>query len=203
MPSRNTPVGAKGGNSNPINILTAKGDMLVATLRGFLGRLAVGTDGQVLTADSSQPSGVKWATAGGVAANVIAFFPSASAPSGWAEYTAARGRYIVGVPSGGTVAGTIGSAMTDLQDLVHTHTGPSHDHPQRMGAGSDPDQGSGAGIISLSNDGIGDSIFTPVSGASVVYGVLTGVQAGGTGATGTAATSIIAPHIQLFTIQKS
>lgn len=52
----------------------------------------------------------------------------ANIPAGWGEYTAARGRVIVGMPSGGTLAGTVGSALTNLQDLTHTHTGPSHTH---------------------------------------------------------------------------
>lgn len=43
-------------------------------------------------------------------------------PSGFTEYTASRGMFIVGVPSGGTIAGTVGSAMTNLQNITHTHT---------------------------------------------------------------------------------
>lgn len=60
----------------------------------------------------------------GVPQNIMAFFNGAvaSIPSGWAEYTSARGRIIVGVPSGGTVAGTVGSALTNLQNVTHTHT---------------------------------------------------------------------------------
>jgi hypothetical protein len=39
-----------------------KGDLLVATNTAALSRVPVGANGQVLTADPTQPSGVKWAT---------------------------------------------------------------------------------------------------------------------------------------------
>ena len=44
-----------------------KGDILVATGSTSLAKLAVGTNNYVLTADSAQSSGVKWAAASGVA----------------------------------------------------------------------------------------------------------------------------------------
>lgn len=42
--------------------LTTKGDTFVATAASTVTRLAVGTDGQVLTADSAQAKGIKWST---------------------------------------------------------------------------------------------------------------------------------------------
>lgn len=47
------------------SLVTAKGDLLVASGSGAVARLGVGTDGQVLTADSTQADGIKWAAAGG------------------------------------------------------------------------------------------------------------------------------------------
>lgn len=46
------------------NYLTTKGDLLVYGADG-LQRLPVGTDGQVLTADSTVSAGIKWADAEG------------------------------------------------------------------------------------------------------------------------------------------
>ena len=46
------------------SIATTKGDLWVATGAGTLVRLAVGSDGDGLTADSGEASGVKWAAGG-------------------------------------------------------------------------------------------------------------------------------------------
>jgi hypothetical protein len=54
----------------------------------------------------------------------ITFFVEAC-PSGWSEYTGLRGRYPVGVPSGGSILGTVGTAMTNQESRAvgqHTHT---------------------------------------------------------------------------------
>lgn len=42
-------------------------------------------------------------------------------PSGFTEYTAAQGLYLVGVPSGGAAAGTVGTPMGNLANDPHTH----------------------------------------------------------------------------------
>lgn len=46
-----------------ISNIDAKGDLLAGTADNTIGRLAVGSNGQVLTADSAEATGLKWATA--------------------------------------------------------------------------------------------------------------------------------------------
>ncbi len=50
-----------GSAINP-NIVDAKGDIIAATAADTVSRLAVGSNDQVLTADSSTATGLKWAT---------------------------------------------------------------------------------------------------------------------------------------------
>jgi hypothetical protein len=69
----------------------------------------------------------------GMPSGLSMFFNLASCPLGWTELTSAQGRYLVGTPSGGTLAGTAGTALTDLENRAvgqHTHTitDPGHAH---------------------------------------------------------------------------
>ena len=59
----------------PKALVDAKGDLLVATAPDTVARLPVGTDGQVLVADSAQAPGVKWA---GAAAGITNGMPRVS-----------------------------------------------------------------------------------------------------------------------------
>jgi hypothetical protein len=61
-----------GGTSGTVTVtnsmataIDAKGDLIAGTAADTFSRLAVGTNGQVLTADSAEATGMKWATAGG------------------------------------------------------------------------------------------------------------------------------------------
>ena len=61
--------------------------------------------------------------AGGVPAGGI-IFQTGACWEGWAEYTPARGRYVVGLVGGGTEAGTVGAALGDRESRAtgaHSH----------------------------------------------------------------------------------
>ena len=49
----------------PASLIDAKGDLIVGTANDTAARLGVGSNGQVLTADSAETSGVKWAAPAG------------------------------------------------------------------------------------------------------------------------------------------
>lgn len=46
------------------SVATTKGDIFAATASATVARLGVGTNGQVLTADSGEAAGMKWAATG-------------------------------------------------------------------------------------------------------------------------------------------
>ena len=57
----NTDLDFTWSSVDPLTILDAKGDLISATAADTPARLAVGTNGQVLTADSAETTGLKWA----------------------------------------------------------------------------------------------------------------------------------------------
>ncbi len=154
---------------------TTKGDMLVALAANSIDRLPVGADNTSPEADSAETLGIKW-TDVRIPSGLIMFKSSGSCPSGWTEYTNARGRAIVGLVSGGTIEGTVGTALTDLQDKTHSHTGPSHTHTF--------------------------TLLGMVTGGASSYRFPNATDAAGTGATSTSARSVTIPFRQLLLCKK-
>ena len=80
--------------------------------------------------------------------SAIMFFNLSSCPSGWSAVPAAEGRYLVGVPSPGTLGATVGTALSNIENRpvgLHFHqysdTGHSHGitdpgHAHGVGAGT-------------------------------------------------------------------
>lgn len=64
---------------------------------------------------------------GGVPTDLVGFFPGTTCPTGWSVYGGARGRYIVGATTNGTVAQTFGDALANSNVgrtavATHSHT---------------------------------------------------------------------------------
>lgn len=73
-------------NAIAATLVDAKGDQLVGSANDTLIRKAVGTDGQVWTADAASPGGIKWATPSG-GGGVLLLENGASVPGGTAVGT--------------------------------------------------------------------------------------------------------------------
>jgi hypothetical protein len=79
------------------------------------------------------PAGADGADGAGVPAGAVAFFDLPACPAGWSAFDAARGRYVVGLPNGGALAATVGTALADQENRPagrHNHgvTDPGHRH---------------------------------------------------------------------------
>jgi len=77
-------------SQSPKLIYDAKGDILVALSDNTPQRLAVGSDGYYLQADSSQPLGVKWAAGGGGGIPITIFDAKGDLIAGAANDTPAK-----------------------------------------------------------------------------------------------------------------
>lgn len=76
--------------------LTTKGDIFVADASGNLTKLGVGSNTQVLTADSTQATGIKWDTGGAGSSGYsgysgISGYSGYSGPSGYSGYSSTSG----------------------------------------------------------------------------------------------------------------
>ena len=150
-------------------------------------------------------------SAAGVPSGVIAFM-AGSCPSGWSEYTAARGRYVVGVPSGGTVAGTQGTALTNQENRAvgqHTHTFSgsalgNHNHTQDSHIHYAPQGWSNSGLFNyVARGGNGNRVdIQSAAGTTATNQSAAAGTPAGTNANSGSVASTNAPYIQLTVCQK-
>jgi len=57
-----------------------------------------------------------------IPSGAVVFFNLGACPNGWTEHTNARGRAVVGLPTGGTLGGTVGTPFGNLEEGKHNHT---------------------------------------------------------------------------------
>ncbi|HBB67406.1 MAG TPA: hypothetical protein DCZ93_08945 [Elusimicrobia bacterium] len=110
-------------------------------------------EGTVLTSDADGLAA--WETPpapAGMPSGLSMYFNLATCPAGWTELTLLRGRYLVGVPSGGTISGAVGTQLTNLENRAvgqhtHTYSETSHSHTQQKPVLSAVDSQSAAQVI--------------------------------------------------------
>lgn len=144
-------------------------------------------------------SGANLTNIASVPSGAIFYFDRTTAtgcPSGYTEFTSARGNYVVGLTNGGTKTTQVGTALTNQENRPagqHNHgvTDPGHTHnlntdPTELGGGS------GASIFFSAN--------APLAGAvvSATTGVTVNQSSGTSGIAGTNS-----PYIQLLVCQKT
>jgi hypothetical protein len=182
-------------------LVEAAGDFVVADGLNSLKRLVTGAVGSVLTVSGAGA----WAwTAPGIPSGAIVFFNGTACPTGYTIVSGARGRTIVGLPSGGTLAGTGGSALTNLATRTITEVA-AHTH--------------GTGTLALASDGAHTHTFaygnlatagftgrvvndTPGTGTTGAAGTHTHTTTGTSASSGSASVDVTTPYIQYLICSK-
>ena len=114
----------------------AKGDLIAGTTNNSAARLPVGSNGEILTADSTAGTGLKWQTPSpSVPSGSVMLFYQANAPTGWTQVTTQNNKALrvvsgTGGGTGGTSNFTSVFTSRGVPLLEHTHSiyDPLHYH---------------------------------------------------------------------------
>ena len=142
-------------------------------------------------------------------AGTVIFYNGTTCPAGWSAFTAAEGRVVVGLTTGGTLAGTSGDPLTDLESLSHGH---SVNPPATVSgsAGSHSHDFSSGGPTSTSRVTPLPLVGTSVASNSHIHSGTTGTDGYHSHSTDIAefassdtATDTVLPYVQLLTCVKN
>lgn len=143
------------------SILTTKGDIFARTASA-ISRLPVGSDGQVMTADSAQTLGVKWATPSSGAPTDAQYLTLATNATLSNERVMTAGAGLTGTDAGAnstyTLAlatpGTLTASTSNSSSSNHTHAITASENP---GTAASLLKTSAAGLLTLEKLYVGDS----------------------------------------------
>ncbi len=138
-----TSLGLANSSLQP-SLLTTKGDLLSATAASTPARLDVGSDGQVLTADSTQSTGLKWGSAASSGAEVFNIQTYGATTASTDNKTAIDAAFTAAAVAGGVVYFPPGTWKTTGQHTV----------PLNVSV-----QGAGKGVTTISHRGVGTYCF--------------------------------------------
>jgi hypothetical protein len=148
------------------NIITTKGDLIVATADDTIARHAVGTDDYVLTADSGETNGMKWAALK-ESICIVAFATDQTVATGdgtisFVVPAELNGMNLTAATAGVYTAGTVGNT-TDVQ-IRRRRAGASADMLSTKITLSVDEYHASDGVIDTDNDDIatGDMIMVDV-----------------------------------------
>lgn len=100
------------GGGIPLTTVTAKGDVIAATGNAAVTRVGVGTNGQVLTADSTQTAGVSWQTpSGGGGSGVRMAITSGSITTGNVSAINTAGSWLPVAGTSQSIAAVVGDQL--------------------------------------------------------------------------------------------
>lgn len=134
--------------------LTTKGDLLVAQSSATLNRLPVGANDYVLTADSAQTNGVKWAALPVTTLDIS--FTNATGTTYTLQATDVN--KLVRLDNANTITVTVPPSVFSAGDQVHV---------QQVGAGQ-VQLSQGSGVTITSTTGTGPDLRVQYSAASVI-----------------------------------